>query len=93
MEGPNSESKITKKIRYFTRFPKINEITNLEKIRYLSQNFPIISRQNLKIRRLVRKIGRNSTEYFQRLLKLSRLRLIWPSSCNKRHFWSDFLRK
>ena len=30
--GPNNESKITKKIRYFTPFPENNEITKSEKI-------------------------------------------------------------
>ena len=33
--GPNNKSKITKKIRYFTPFPKNNETTNLRKIRFL----------------------------------------------------------
>ena len=36
--GPNNESKITKKIRYFTPFLKNNEITNCQKLRYLSEN-------------------------------------------------------
>ena len=41
--GPNNESKITKKIRYFTPLPKNNEITNSGKYRYLSENLPKIS--------------------------------------------------
>ena len=73
--GPNNESKITKKIRYFTPFLENNEITNLEKIRYLSQNFSKTSGINFEICSFSRKIGCKSTRYLQKLPKLIRLAL------------------
>ena len=93
MVGPNNESEITKKIRYFTSFPENNQITNSEKIVICPENFSKTSYISWELRRLIRKSGRSAQAVVQRLIKLSIFRLILQSSCNKRHFRSDFSTK